>query len=44
MHTIFALYIGQRQRAAVMASHDSKTDLYGGIVLGIATLAALMTG
>jgi Na+:H+ antiporter, NhaA family len=25
-----------------MASHDSKTDLYGGIVLGIATLAALI--
>jgi Na+:H+ antiporter, NhaA family len=25
-----------------MASHDSKTDLYGGIALGIATLAALI--
>src|SRR6202171_248985 len=25
-----------------MASHDSKTDLYGGFVLGIATLAALI--
>src|ERR1700676_208425 len=29
-------------RAAVMASHDSKTDLYGGFVLGAATLAALI--
>jgi NhaA family Na+:H+ antiporter len=25
-----------------MASHDSKTDLYGGFVLGVATLAALI--
>lgn len=25
-----------------MASHDSKTDLYGGVVLGVATLAALI--
>ena len=25
-----------------MASHDSKIDLYGGFVLGVATLAALI--
>src|ERR1700681_866680 len=31
-----------KHRVAVMASHDSKTDLYGGFVLGLATLAALI--
>jgi NhaA family Na+:H+ antiporter len=30
------------KRAAVMASHDNKIDLYGGFVLGVATLAALI--
>jgi NhaA family Na+:H+ antiporter len=45
MHDPLAQWIAQpasQASSAVMADHDSKTDLYGGVALGAATLVALI--